>query len=501
MKVDAGSNEKIAIQTRESLIEQHPNLYNIFLILALISLVGLIIFLLSDVISFGQDASHKGLLEDIHSQKTIASEFILITNQTQDVLKKISLGVKPIIGLIYAGSSGLSEEKSEKSLSASNVSDNSGDPTAIINAINASKPSPNSSLLSSIPVSANSSRKISTGSGYVIIARSGGDSSHEDSSSESRLHHSSSGSASSKKSSEAASRINKSLQGRSKLDGSTPIQSLPNSSQVADALDDMQLNQYLRNRSQQNISETSDLSAGISNSEKFQPNANSSFIGGNISKTDQIGSKDMIDGVSTFNNSRDDLPSDSSASKSAASFGVASNNSSTGYVAEEGIHADETADSSTSTNNTTASSSNDLLPGLHALKSDAQNLSNSANQSISARDISMQMNASKISITPLIHYKGKGGNAADASKDAGAGDSADHFIVKSLKFKSNKLEKESSDTAKPSERKSKSISSASSSSKSKDGKKAQPNKRNRVVQGSKRPIRPDRSKTNTRNDR
>jgi len=498
MKDDAGSNEKSAIPTRESLIEQHPNLYNIFLILALISLVGLVIFLLSDVISFGQDASHKGLLEDIHSQKTIASEFILFTNQTYDVLKKISLGVKPVIGLIYSGSSSLSEERSGKSLSASNASDNSGDQTAMKNAMNASNSSPNSSLLSPIPVSANSSRKKeSTGSGYVIIAGSGGDSSSKDSSSKSRLHHSNSGSASSKKSSEAPSVINKSLQGQSKLGGSTPIQSLLNSSQVAGALDDMQLNQSLRNRSQQNGSETSNLSAGISNSEQSQPNANSNLIGGKISKTDQIGSEDMINGVSTFNISRADLPSESSASEGAASSGVASNNSSAGHVAAEGIHGDETAASTTSTNNTTASSSNDLLPGLHALKSDAQNLSISANQSISARDISMQMNASKISITPSVHYKG--GNAADVSKDVGEGKSADHFVVKSLKFKSNNLDKGSSDTAKPPERKSKSISSASSSSKSKDGKKVQPNKRNRINQGSKRPIRTDRS--NTKNDR
>lgn len=458
MKDDAGSNEKSATPTRESLIEQHPNLYNIFLILALISLVGLVIFLLTDVISFGQDASHKGLLEDLHSQKTIASEFILFTYQTDDVLKKISLGVKPVIGLIYAGSSSLSEEKSGKSLSAANVSDNSGDTTAVKNAMNASNSSPNSSLSSSIQVSANNSRKkASTGSGYATIARSNGDSSSKDSSSGSRLHHSNSGSASSKK--------------------STPIQSLLNSSQAAGALDDMQLN-----------------------------HSDSNLIGGKISKNNQIGSKDMINGVSTYNISRSDLPSESSASEGAASFGVASYNSSAGHVAAEGIHADETAASSTSTNNTTASSSNDLLTGLHALKSDAQNLSISANQSIPAnqsysanqsffaRDINMQMNASKISITPSLHYGG--GNAADASKNGGAGDSADHFVVKSLEFKSK--DKGSSDTAKPPERKSKSISSASSSSKSKDGKKGQPIKRNRVIQGSKRPIRSDRSKTNTK---
>jgi len=477
MKDGAGSNEKSAIPTRESLIEQHPNLYNIFLILALISLVGLVIFLLSDVISFGQDASHKGLLEDIHSQKMIASDFILFTNQTDDVLEKISLGVKPVIGLIHAGSSSLSEDKSGKSLSSSNASDNSGNRTAMKNAMNASNSLPNSSRLSPIPASANSSRKkASAGSGYVIMAGSGGDSSSKDSSSKSKLHHSNSGSASSKKSSEAPSGINKSLQGQSKLDGSTPIQSVLNPSQGKGTTDDMQLNQSLRNNSQQNRSETSNLSAG-----------------------------NMIDGVSTFNISRSDLPSESSASKAAASFGIASNNSSAGHVAAEGIQADETAASTTSTNNTTAPSSNDLLSGLHALKSDAQNLSISANQSIpanqsiSARDISMQMNASKISIMPSIHYKG--GNAAHASKDVSAGDSTDYFVVKSLKFKSNNLDKESSNTAKPPERKSKSISSASRSSKSKDDKKAQPNKRNRINQGSKRPIRPDRSKIDTKNDR
>jgi hypothetical protein len=343
------------------------------------------------------------------------------------------------------------------------------------------------------------------------MARSGGDSSSKDSSSGSRLHHSNSGSAASKKSSEAPSGINKSLQGQSKVGGSTPIQSLLNSSQVAGAFDDMRLNHSLQNRSQQNRSETSNLSAGLSNSGQLQPNANSSLIGGNIPKTNQKGSKDIINGVLNSNISRADLPSESSASEGPASFGVASNNSSAGHVAAEGIHADETDASITMTNNATESSSNDFLSGLHALKSDARNLSisanqsipvnqsNSANQSFFSKDISMQMNASKISITPSIQYKG--GNAADASKDVGAGDSADHFVVKSLKFKSNKLDKGSSDTAKPSERKGKSISSASRSSKSKNDKKAQPNKRNRINQGSKRPIRPNRSKIDTKNNR
>ena len=506
MKDDAGSNEKSATPTRESLIEQHPNLYNIFLILALISLVGLVIFLLSDVISFGQDASHKGLLDDIHSQNTIASEFILFTNQTDDVLKKISLGVKPVIGLIYAGSSSLSENKSVKSLSASNVSDNSGNRTARKNAVNASNSSPNSSLLSSIPVSAtNNKKKASIGSGYAISAYSSGDSSSEGSSSKGRLHHSNSGASSSESSSETASGINKSLPSQSNLGGSTHIQSQLNSSQIAGTFDNMQLNESLHNQSQQNRSETSDLSAGISHSGQSQPKANSSLIDGKILKTDQIGSKDTINGVSTFNISRAGLSSETSASEAIASFSVASNNSSADHVAAKGVHTNETAANSTSNNNTTTSSSNDLLSGLPALKSDAQNLSISAsesisaNESISASDISMQMNASKISITPSIPSDGV--NAADVNKDVGTGNSADNFVVKSLKFNSNSLDKGSGDTVRPSETKGKSVSTADSSSKSKDSKKTQPSKRNKVVQGSKRPIRPDRPNTNKKSNK
>jgi len=499
MKYDAGSNEKNATPTRESLIEQHPNLYNIFLILALISLVGLVIFLLSDVISFGEDASHKGLLDDIHSQKTIASEFIMFTNQTDDVLKKISLGVKPVVELIYPGSSSLSERKSGKSLSASNVSDNSGNRTDRKNAVNASNSSPNSSLLSSIPVSAiNNKKKASTGSEYAISAYSSGDSSSEGSSSNGRLHHSNSGAASSKISNETAFGINKSLQSQSDLGRSTHIQSQLNSSQIAGTFDNMQLNESLRNQSLQNRSETSDLSAGISHSGQSQLTANSSLIGGKILKTDQIGSKDTINGVSTFNISRAGLSSETSASEAIASFSVASNNSSAGHVAAKSVHTDEAAANFTSNNNTTASSSNDLLSGLPALKSDAQNLSISANESISARDISMQMNASKISIAPSTPRDGV--DAADVNKDMGTGNSADNFVVKSLKFNSNNVDKGSRDTAKPSETKGKSVSSASSSSKSKDGKKAQPNKRNKVIQGSKRPIRPDRSNINKRSN-
>ena len=492
MKDDAGSNEKSATPTRESLIEQHPNLYNIFLILALISLVGLVIFLLSDVISFGEDASHKGLLDDIHSQNTIASEFILFTNQTDDVLKKISLGVKPVIGLIYAGSSSLSENKSVKSLSASNVSDNSGNRTARKNAVNASNSSPNSSLLSSIPVSAtNNKKKASIGSGYAISAYSSGDSSSEGSSSKGRLHHSNSGASSSESSSETASGINKSLQSQSDLGGSTQIQSQLNSSQIAGTFDNMQLNESLHNQSLQNRSETSDLSAGISHSGQSQPKANSSLIGGKILKTDQIESKEMINGVSTFNISLAGLPSETSASEAIASFSVASNNSSADHVAAKGVHTNETDANSTSNNNTTTSSSNDLLSGLPALKSDAQNLS------ISASDISMQMNASKISITPSIPRGGI--DAADVNKDVGTGNSADHFVVKSLKFNSNSLDKGSGDTVRPSETKGKSVSTADSSSK--DSKKTKLSKRNKVIQGSKRPIRPDRPNTNKKSNK
>jgi hypothetical protein len=111
----------------------------------------------------------------------------------------------------------------------------------------------------------------------------------------------------------------------------------------------------------------------------------------------------------------------------------------------------------------------------------------------------MQMNASKISITPSIPSDGV--DAADASKDAGAGNSADNFVVKSLKFNSNSVDKGSGDTARPSETKGKSVSTADRSSKSKDSKKTQPSKRNKVIKGSKRPIRPDRLNTNKKSNK
>jgi hypothetical protein len=111
----------------------------------------------------------------------------------------------------------------------------------------------------------------------------------------------------------------------------------------------------------------------------------------------------------------------------------------------------------------------------------------------------MQMNASKISITPSIPSDGV--DTADASKDAGAGNSADNFVVKSLKFNSNSVDKGSGDTARPSETKGKNVSTADRSSKSKDSKKTQPSKRNKVIQGSKRPIRPDRLNTNKKSNK
>jgi hypothetical protein len=65
MKDIARSRTTYYSLAREILIKKHPKVFNILLILALISMTGLAVFLISDILSFGSNSSYKGALAGI----------------------------------------------------------------------------------------------------------------------------------------------------------------------------------------------------------------------------------------------------------------------------------------------------------------------------------------------------------------------------------------------------------------------------------------------------
>ena len=56
----AGSGKTFFNTFRADFIKNHPNFFNVFLVLAFIFLAGAAAFLISDIVSFKADASHKG---------------------------------------------------------------------------------------------------------------------------------------------------------------------------------------------------------------------------------------------------------------------------------------------------------------------------------------------------------------------------------------------------------------------------------------------------------
>jgi hypothetical protein len=145
-------------------IDQHPLLGNLLLLLSLASLFCICVFLLSDILSIGMDASHNGFFEGFNSEKSIAEFTGIMTQKYNDMI--VLLGFKPEDGQYNPSYSNSSAEKNGTLLVASGN-------------LNGAKNG--STSLSSIMVSsANISKKASSGSRYVI-PRSGDDSSSDNS--------------------------------------------------------------------------------------------------------------------------------------------------------------------------------------------------------------------------------------------------------------------------------------------------------------------------------
>jgi len=64
---------------RDILLENHPKIFSFMLILALISLTGLAAYLVYDILSFGSDSTHKGVLAGVNLQDREKSILAILT--------------------------------------------------------------------------------------------------------------------------------------------------------------------------------------------------------------------------------------------------------------------------------------------------------------------------------------------------------------------------------------------------------------------------------------
>jgi hypothetical protein len=71
MKDFAGSRTTYYSLAREKLLEKHPRILNVLLVLVLISLAGFAAFLLSDILSFGSNSDHQTFLAGLEGQDSI----------------------------------------------------------------------------------------------------------------------------------------------------------------------------------------------------------------------------------------------------------------------------------------------------------------------------------------------------------------------------------------------------------------------------------------------
>lgn len=166
MKDEARPAKVYKSQAQVFLIDRHPLLGNFLLLLSLASLFCICVFLLSDILSIGVDASHKGVFEGFNSQKNIA-EFTGIMTQKYNYME-VLIGFKSEDGQYNPSYSNSSAERNGTLLVASGVLNGSKNGSTSLSSITAS--------------SANISKRDSSGSRYVIPIRFlGDDSSSEES--------------------------------------------------------------------------------------------------------------------------------------------------------------------------------------------------------------------------------------------------------------------------------------------------------------------------------
>ena len=109
MKDFAGSRSTYYSLAQEKLRGNHPRVFNILLILVLITMTGLAAFLLSDIISFGLNSDHKSVLAGLEDQVLLKSIMSVINwnekNIKPAILHSPVVQKGGLIGLSVANSS------------------------------------------------------------------------------------------------------------------------------------------------------------------------------------------------------------------------------------------------------------------------------------------------------------------------------------------------------------------------------------------------------------
>lgn len=126
MRDFAGSSTTYYSLAREKLRGKHPRIFNILLILVLISMTGLAAFLLSDILSFGLNSDHKSVLAGLEHQDLILSIKSIINWDGKDI--KPAVLDSPMVlkgGLISLTASNSSQNTSDTSRLVSNISEES----------------------------------------------------------------------------------------------------------------------------------------------------------------------------------------------------------------------------------------------------------------------------------------------------------------------------------------------------------------------------------------
>ena len=124
MRDFAGSSTTYYSLAREKLRGKHPRIFNLLLILVLISMTGLAAFLLSDILSFGLNSDHKSVLVGLEHQDLILS-IMSIINWDEKNINPADLDnpMAPKGGLIGLTASNSSQNMSDIGRLAANISD------------------------------------------------------------------------------------------------------------------------------------------------------------------------------------------------------------------------------------------------------------------------------------------------------------------------------------------------------------------------------------------
>ena len=122
MKDFAGSRTTYYSLAREKLLEKHPRILNVLLVLALISMAGFAAFLLSDIISFGSNSDHRTFLVGLEGQNSIDNIMSIIDWNGKGVIPAVTKNpVAPEKGSNNLPETNSSRDKRDVARTAGNI--------------------------------------------------------------------------------------------------------------------------------------------------------------------------------------------------------------------------------------------------------------------------------------------------------------------------------------------------------------------------------------------